>query len=340
VGNVLLVILFLIFLPITVAISSAARLQTLVLHVDFFRRLVAAFPAVRAVWDGLMASTTLSCTLAVVPSLLSWIYQCFHLNTGTRNQHYIQNGYFIFLVVFVLFVTALGNSLLGAIYDVVATHTSLIHRLAINLPMASHFYNTYLVVQTFSYALEWLRILPLLRFISWRKVCHEDHARELSEDANDIGARSAVVSFHFILALVFSSISPLICIMALISFVFARAFYGYLIMFAEPAAPDVGGKFWYTQLRHVQRGIFIYIVLMSAVVAHRSSSWIPSVVSLSSLLYFWPMYIEFGRLNQHWHNLPVEELVRERDLQSRKSHASACRGSYLQPELEENLLRC
>jgi hypothetical protein len=238
------------------------------------------------------------------------------------------------LIVFVLFVTVLGNSLIDTVLYVVATPHSIVHRLAVNLPKASHFYLTFLVVQTFFYGLGLLRPGQLWRYTGYLKVCEEEEARKLADPDNDayneMGFRSAMFSFNLVIALVFCSITPLISVVALGSFVLARIFFGYLIVFAEPTLPDIGGEFWYLQLRQTQQGLFIYIVLMSAILAHKSSSWIPPIIALSTLVYFIPQYNEFRRGLKRWDLLPLEDIAPHNHP---KLSADWGTVTYVQPEL-------
>jgi hypothetical protein len=334
VGDMMILLMFLAFLPIVVIISSITRLHTLQMYLPIFYELVRGLPHLESTWDGMMASSILTCMTGFVPGILVSIFRCYALKFKSRVQLHIHVWYYYFLIVFVLFVTVLGNSLIDTVLYVVATPHSIVHRLAVNLPKASHFYLTFLVVQTFFYGLGLLRPGQLWRYTGYLKVCEEEEARKLADPDNDayneMGFRSAMFSFNLVIALVFCSITPLISVVALGSFVLARIFFGYLIVFAEPTLPDIGGEFWYLQLRQTQQGLFIYIVLMSAILAHKSSSWIPPIIALSTLVYFIPQYNEFRRGFKRWDLLPLEDIAPHNHP---KMSADWGTVTYVQPEL-------
>merc|ERR1712129_34145 len=99
-----------------------------------------------------------------------------------------------------------------------------------------------------------------------------------------------------------------------------------------------GGQYWCTALGHVQQGIFIYILLMSAIVAHRSSSWMPPVITLSVLFYHFTKYRQFQRCFNHWDHLPIEDMPQDGNVNSSNPSAVVecmCMPPYLQPELQE-----
>lgn len=335
-GHSLLLLMLISFLPIVVAVSSMLRLHTLEIYIPALHRIVVGFPLLKSWWDGVMSSFILSCMLGIVPPILTTLCRCYALKATTSVQHYVQIWYFDILLVYGLLVTAMGNSLHTALRDILENPSLIFHRLATNLPMASHFYINYLVYQMFAYGLSMLRLFPLAKFITWRRMFDDARARELAEPENDpydgMGCRSAVFAFHLVVPLVLSNVSPPICIVGLAGFVIARACYGYLVVFAEPAQPDLGGKFWCTQLHQVQQGIFVYVILMAGILVVKSSSWLPSFLAFASLFYHLPKYLEFQR-GFKWEaleSLPMEELLKA----PQSSELPQC-GEFVQPELQD-----
>merc|ERR1719386_240178 len=71
-----------------------------------------------------------------------------------------------------------------------------------------------------------------------------------------------------------------------IELVLCRLIYGYLVVFAETQKPDLGGAFWVTNLRNVQRCVPVYIFLMSGVLCFRDRTWGPCIISAASYIYW------------------------------------------------------
>merc|ERR1719217_651000 len=136
-----------------------------------------------------------------------------------------------------------------------------------------------------------MRLSNLFRFWSWSIVVNEQRARELSEpehqDYYGIGGRSARMTLVMVIALVYSTVSPLICLVALIFFYLCRVVYGYLLVFVETRKADHGGVFWVQQLRHLQHGMIVYAFLMLGILSHRGSNMGPCILLSPSLVYLW-----------------------------------------------------
>merc|ERR1719263_909218 len=135
--------------------------------------------------------------------------------------------------------------------------------LADTLPLASHFYLNFMVMQWVTHAMNLTRYVNLIKFLMLRMVCDSRSAKNLSEpedqDYYGIGSRSARWTINLVIGIVFSSISPLICLLVCVNFLLCRLVYGYLIVFAEVPKVDLGGEFFVRKLIHVQHGLIIYV---------------------------------------------------------------------------------
>merc|ERR1712227_977154 len=151
------------------------------------------------------------------------------------------------------------------------------------------------------------------------------------QDYYGMGSRSARFSLLLVVALVFCSLTPLITVLAFINFALCRVFYMHLFVFAETRKPDLGGVFWCTMLRHVLQGLFLYIALMTGVLAERASTWVPSAVSASSFLFLGSTYTTL-RTRYRWENIKIDDLRDDEDMVELREPT---RTSYSQPELPE-----
>merc|ERR1712032_821920 len=128
------------------------------------------------------------------------------------------------------------------------------------------------------------------------------------------------------IGLIFCQITPLICVLALVNFIVCRLVYGYLLVFAETRKADLGGICWVKKLSHLQRGLWVFIILMSGVITAGGSRRQASIATLSGVYLFWAQR-RFWKYD--WIRLPFERIE---SLEEFPEHEG-----YVQPELARNV---
>merc|ERR1719454_1633221 len=306
------------YLPTVVAIAYYTSLETLAEYSATFKSM-ADDPSTAALWDGLVNALALQLLMGFVPTFFMIIFSNFFcIKSGNSLQHKIQDWYFYFQIVFVLLVTAIGSSLLATLQEVAEDPTSIIYLLASTLPLASHFYLNYLPLQWVTHAQNMLRLSNLFKFKFFSSIFGDAYAVKKAEpedqDYYGLGSRSARFTFMLTLSLTFCSLSPLIVPLGFVNFWMCRKCYGYLCVFCEIKKPDIGGYFFVDQLKHVSEGLFIYVILMTGVLAERDLTVWPGVIAASGLIF---QYLSYNRLKTtfRWENLCFEDL---RDLDTNK----------------------
>jgi hypothetical protein len=178
--------------------------------------------------------------------------------------------------------------------------------------------------------------MNLIKFKTFSMAFSEDRAKELSEpedqDYYGLGARSARHTINLVIALVYCSLCPLITVITWTNFIVGRVIYGYLVVFAETRKPDLGGHFWVSTVRHIQHGLFLYVILMVGVLSHRALSYGPTLVAAPSLLYAVRSYLRFQSAFD-WEYMPYGELAKRLKTQTQEEPAEPDIGSYEQKEL-------
>lgn len=333
-GYLLIAGIFFAFLPVVAAISAFTSIEGLKASVPKVAEFLAQYPDLATTWNGFMSSVALSLVMSFIPTFLVIIFKnCFILKAEAYMQHRIQQWYFYFLLVFVLLVTAVGTSLIRTTEEVIRAPMSVFSLLAQSMPSSTHFYMNYFTVQWATHAMNATRYINLVKFIFLTCIYGAVQAREFSEpedqDYYGMGSRSARFTLLFVIALVFCTIAPIMTVFGFINFALCRLVYGYLFTFAESKKPDLGGMFWYTQLRHVQQSLFVYIALMTGVLMQKGSTVYPGCIAASSYAFLFYTYQRFKLFR--WENLEFED-VKEYD-----SHARDLRkptlNSYKQPDL-------
>lgn len=288
-------------------------------------------PILFLILDGVLGSLLLMIFIDCMPTLLNAIfYNFFKLKSMNWGQLYLQKVYFWFLLVFVVLVEALGGSLAETVIDVLSMPTLLVSILAEALPISTHFYMKYLVIQWLGPLFELLRIMQLPKFLIYRGTYGEKQAKVMCEpedqDYYGIGSRSARVSIDMCISIVFSSLSPVIVLVGFINMAMRYLYLKYIIVFAETRKTDMGGMFWVTQLEHLQIGLMLYILLQVGVLAERCETRTPSLLTMPAFLIWVVMFRRFKQ-SLLWKSLPFEEV---------SVWEGSTRDPFEQPELVRN----
>lgn len=334
IGWALVAGLFWSFLPFVISISAFTNLHQLEASASWIKTLTATYPTLSIVLDGVLASLALTIFMDFLPTILNMIfYSFFQLRSSNWAQLYLQTAYFWFMVMFVVLITAIGGSLAETIKDVLESPSKVPVLLAEALPVSSHFYMKYLVLQWATPAIGMLRIVQLMKFVLFRAIWGDEHAKVLSEpedqDYYGIGARSARFAINMVIVLVFCSLSPIILVLGFVNFALNHLFFEYLFVFAETRKNDLGGVFWVRQLDHLQYGLIIYIVLEVGCLAQRGDGNWPWMLSMPAFIIWAWMFMSFKRLR--WESLPFEEVAGVTE----PAKGAGPTATYLQPELEE-----
>jgi hypothetical protein len=335
-GFALMTVVFVTFLPITVWTSLVTSLDTLRHVVPLFDHIVMKYPMATSLWDGVVGSAVLTILMSFVPTLLMLIIRRFFgLASESWCQHRLQHWYFNFLILFVLLIYCIGNSLFTTYLKLAKNPTRFFNLLASTLPQTAHFYVNFLIMQWGNHGSHIVRYMNLVRFHYYKRTAGEDLAWDLAEpedqDYYGNGARAARFALFVVIALVFCTVCPVICLVALVDSFICRVVSGYLLVFAETTKPDSGGQFWCTQVKHLQHGLFLYITLMVGILTEKYGAYGPGLVAAGTYIYLMEQY---KRLEHQfpWSRLPFEELVALQSMGG-KTETNGC---YMQSELVED----
>lgn len=352
IATILIVLTFLVWTPLVALCSSLTSLHTLRTYAIFrpwLGRFLDHYTMVNSFLQGVLATFALNFLMSWLPTIFMVIIRQFWtLKSGAWAQLKLQNRFFIFQVTFVIFITTLGISVQHTLTDIVEKPSRILVLLAEKLPQASHFYLNYVLLGWFTVAMELLRAVQIVKYVFYTRCSHMDaeRAREVSEpedqDSCGMGARFGRVALIMTLAIVFSTVMPLITLFAAIYFYFCNVFYGYLLVFAETKKADLGGEFWIVSLRHILFALVLYVALMMGIMSSqgRSGRW-PAVATAPVLLVLFLVWRRLGQFS--WEILPFETLAdMDHEFTKRKSIALPYKGLtgdsdtnvYVQPECQ------
>jgi len=289
----------------------------------------------QSLWEGLAPTMGLQIMVAFLPTILLLVFRSFFiLKADAWSQTRLQKWYFWFQVVFVILITAIGDSVVEFTTTIFTDPMAVFSMLAETMPHSTHFYMNFLVLQWTTHAMNLLRYVPLSKYLAFKKFMEPEDARSKAEpedqDYYGLGSRSARFTINMVIGIVYSTLSPTVALLAWMNFACCRLFYGYLINYAETKKPDLGGVFWVTKLEHVFVGNIIYCVLMTGVLFGRAPTPAPGVIVAPAIFYvIWSL----ARFKEafSWENLPFEQVAEP--IEGIKKRAMT--GQYLQPELEK-----
>lgn len=337
-GYACVVGLYIGFIPITIAISSVTNLSALRTQSPFVDNFLITYPLLGTMLEGILASFALTLFMSFLPTLLVMIIDKFFvLKANAWVQQRLQVWYFWFQMIFVLLVTAVGNSVINAFEQIMRQPFQVFGLLADSLPSATHFYLNFMVLQWVTHAMNLTRYINLFKYLALLPILGQTQAKGLSEpedqDYYGFGSRSARWAIMTSIAIVFCSLSPLISILTFANFALCRLVYGYLITYAEEKKPDLGGIFFVQQLEHLLKGLSLYVALMIGVLLRRGPGFGPVYLATGALVYHIRAHRTLST-RYCWEQLPFEAIVGD-DMEGKQT--CSC-GNYFQTELFEEAM--
>jgi hypothetical protein len=196
IGYALVVGLYFAYMPLVIGISQVANA-------------IDAGP-LTSLWEGLAPTMGLQIMVAFLPTILLLIFRSFFiLKADAWSQTRLQKWYFWFQIVFVILITAIGDSVVEFTTTIFTDPIAVFGMLAETMPHATHFYMNFLVLQWTTHAMNLLRYVPLSKFLGFRNVFEEEEARAKAEpedqDYYGLGSRSARFTINMVIGIVYST---------------------------------------------------------------------------------------------------------------------------------------
>lgn len=291
--------LYIGFTPICLGITNAAFLINM--------------GPLQSYWASLAPTMGLTLFLSFLPTVMLLVFRCFlSLKADAWAQQKLQVWYFWFQVFFVILVTAVGNDITLFMKHVAESPLSVVTMLADQLPLSTHFYANYVVLQLSAHSMSLLRYVQLGKYLTFKNLWTEAEAREMAEpedqDYYGMGSRFARMAIVMLISIIYGTLSPIITLLGCVHFALCRLIYGYLIVYSESRKPDLGGAFWSSALKHVWFGLLIYCALMTGVLLRRAPNVVPAVAAGCSMAYTAWSFMTYLDAFQ-WEKLAFSELV-------------------------------
>ncbi|CAG8534484.1 7442_t:CDS:2 [Dentiscutata heterogama] len=178
----------------------------------------------------------------------------------------LQEKYFFFLLINVLLVTASANGIFQALPSFIQAPTSIVSSLAQNLPLASTFFLTYVLLSLSAAAMEALQIGSLFMYL-FTKMFLAKTPRQIFCNETTLIYKDWGVTFppHILMAsigLVYSVIQPLILPFTALHFALFYLAYRYNFLYVYDQIYETNGDLFIHAMKQFFWGIFVFHLTM------------------------------------------------------------------------------
>ncbi|KAH8896663.1 DUF221-domain-containing protein [Thozetella sp. PMI_491] len=245
--------------------------------------------AVKGVLQGLLPALALSALMAAVPYMLRACARVAGSPTKTQVELFTQEAYFVFQVVQVFLITTLTSAASAAFSKILEDPWSAKDLLSENLPKASNFYLSYILVQCLGRSAWSLAHIPELvrhqlnkrsqnprfRFGAWHRLRRVHW-----------GALFPVFSNMGVIAMSYACIAPLILIFSGLGMGCIYVAYRYNLVYSYTPEPDSEGLLYPRALTHLIVGIYMAQVCLIGLFALQISLPLPALFLMVVFLVF------------------------------------------------------
>ncbi|KAI1623017.1 hypothetical protein EDD37DRAFT_453024 [Exophiala viscosa] len=238
--------------------------------------------------SGLLPSLALSWIMNIVPFILRKLARAAGVPTLTLIELYSQKCYFAFQIIQVFLITTLTSAASGAATQIVEDPTKAESLLAKNLPTASNFYISYILVQCLGFgashlvhASSYFRLQVMRKFTS--------NPRRLWERWHGLrqvhwGKLFPVYTNLGVIVLSYACIAPLILGFAGAGICFAYVVYRYNLLFVYDSEVSTMGLSYPRALMHLLVGVYFGEVCLVGLLVLKKAFG-PLVMSLGLLVF-------------------------------------------------------
>ncbi|CAG8547622.1 7201_t:CDS:2 [Paraglomus brasilianum] len=258
-----LVLLWAIPVATVTTISQLDRLQKQFPFLDFVNNLP---KAVIGIIQGVLPAAALAVLLALVPIILRFLSKQEGIVTYSGITASVQAKYFFFLVVNVLLVTTFSSGVSSALPALIKNPTSAIDILGKQLPLASAFFISYVLLSLSGAALRVTQLGTLVVYWIFRKFLAKT-PRRIYEVETTLGSMDWGTAFppHVLIAcigFVYSTVAPIILPIVALHFFLHYISYSYLFLYVLDQPEQATGEAYSTAIYELFTGMIIYELTM------------------------------------------------------------------------------
>ncbi|TGZ78669.1 DUF221-domain-containing protein [Ascodesmis nigricans] len=284
--------------------------------------------SVLGVVSGVLPPALLGILMAVLPMILRLFARIQGDHTGMAIEKSVQAMYFAFLFIQVFLIVSISSAITTLLQEITEEPFRAAEILAVNLPKASNFFFSYLLLQAFTVSGGAILQIATLAINFILAPILDKTAREKFKRATTLqevkwGTFFPVYTNLACIGIVYSVISPLILIFNMITFSLFWTVYRYNLLFVVNFKVDTGGLLFPRALNQLFTGIYVMEVCLiglfflvrdeSNTVTCASQGIIMIIVTVLTALFQLTMRQAFGPLITYI-PLTLEDEAAERDI--------------------------
>ncbi|OOF93003.1 hypothetical protein ASPCADRAFT_209646 [Aspergillus carbonarius ITEM 5010] len=267
-ATIAFVIALIVFWAIpTAVVGTISNINYIVNKVPFLGFIEDVPSWILGVITSLLPTVLMSVLMALLPIILRLAAKLGGAPTAAAVELTTQNFYFAFEVIQVFLVVTLASSASSVVTKIINKPTSAASLLAENIPTASNFYISYIILQGLSFSAGALlqisglilgKVLGKLLDSTPRKM----YTRWSSLSGLGWGTVYPVFTLLAVIAIVYSCIAPLVLGFAAIGLYLFYFAYRYNMLYVTNADIDTQGKAYVQALKHLTVGCYLLMVCL------------------------------------------------------------------------------
>lgn len=264
----LLVAIIALFWAVPVASTAAlSNIDQVVQHregLSFVREHPSLRYALKAV-AGVLPAAALTLMITALPAVLDFLAWAGGARTRREKVRFVQRTYFVFLFIQIILVVSAASFIVTSLsgWENVAElrgHLDFLYLLAMNLPSASNYFFSYMLLQAFSTSSSTLLQAPRILYgvlgRALDKTPREKWQRDNSVPSVDWSSVFPLYTIFACISLIYCVIAPLISLFAVFSFSLMWIAHRYAVLYVCCTEVDTGGALYPCAINQTFVGLY------------------------------------------------------------------------------------
>ncbi|KAG5958660.1 hypothetical protein E4U57_001208 [Claviceps arundinis] len=256
-------------------IGSISNIETVTKHFKFLNFLNLLPKVILNFIQSFLPAIALSLLMAIVPWLLRICGAMSGIPTTTRVELFVQNVYFAFQVVQVFLITTLTSAASSALGAILSNPLGAKDLLAANIPKASNFYLSYILIQCLlGGGMRLIQPFSLIRHCFVGRVSiipRTRYNRWFTLEPAYWGGVYPIYTTMGVIALSYAFIAPLVLIFAAGGMFITQTVWKYNLMYVLDSDKDSKGLFYPRALIHLTIGLYLAEMCLIGLLALKSA---------------------------------------------------------------------
>ncbi|KAG5945925.1 hypothetical protein E4U53_006657 [Claviceps sorghi] len=256
-------------------IGTISNIETVTKRFKFLNFLNLLPKVILSFVQSFLPAIALSLLMAIVPWLLRICGAMSGIPTMNRVELFVQNVYFAFQVVQVFLITTLTSAASSALGAILSNPLGTKDLLAANIPKASNFYLSYILIQCMlSGGLRLIQPFDLIRHYIIARISaipRTRYNRWLALQTAQWGGIYPIYTNMGVIALSYAFIAPLVLLFAAGGMFVTQIVWKYNLMYVLDSDMDSKGLFYPRALIHLTIGLYLAEICLIGLLALKSA---------------------------------------------------------------------